>query len=71
MADDAQGPAGDAGEGSRVVWLDWAGGLAAVLLVVIVADIWSGGRLVSAPLWRWRNRRNGGGGDAAERPSGD
>lgn len=40
-------------------WLDWSAAAAAVLLAVIVADIVTGGRLVSARLARWR-----GGGEA-------
>lgn len=56
--DQDAGPA----ETGGVSWLDWAGGAAAVILVVIVADIFSDGRLVSVPLRRWFARRQGGGG---------
>jgi hypothetical protein len=36
--------------------LDWAGGVAAVVLLVIVIDIWSDGRLISARLRRQAER---------------
>lgn len=69
MAEQAAADAGLEGQGDEleetggVSWLDWAGGAAAVLLVIIVADIFSDGRLVSAPLRRWFARREGGQGD--------
>jgi hypothetical protein len=60
----APAPAGPA------AWLDWAGGMAAVLLAFIVADIWTGGRLISARLRRWRDR-GGDDSDAGQRAGGD
>jgi hypothetical protein len=51
-------------------WLDWAGGVAAVVLVIIVADIWTDGRLISARLLRWRGQDPGeGGGDVRPGPA--
>lgn len=80
MADTTQLASGDQDQGDveldpagRVQWLDWAGGAAAVLLIVIVADIFSDGRLISAPLRRWAARRKGGTGEQvpAAGPGGD
>jgi hypothetical protein len=62
MADDTGQPAPEAeagAEGPRVVWLDWAGGAAAVILAVILVDIWTDGRFISRALLRWRDRKDG------------
>jgi len=60
----AAGDGGDGGEGEPagggVRWLDWAGAAAAVVLVLIVADIWTDGRLISARLLRWRGQEGDG-----------
>jgi hypothetical protein len=54
--------------GSRGLgWLDWAGIVAAGLLAVILLDIWTDGRVVSARLTRWRAR----GGDDVPEQRGD
>ncbi len=45
--------------GGGLAWLDWSAAVAAVLLLVIAADIFSGGRLISARLARWRGGADG------------
>ena len=70
-----QGPGGEDDGVPGVGWVDWAGGAAAVLLVLIVADIFTDGRLLSAPLRRLFARRNqeegGGGGVPPAGPGGN
>jgi hypothetical protein len=65
MADETGQPAEPPAEaeGPRVVWLDWMGGAAAVILAVILVDIWTDGRFISRALLRWRDRKDGGGQD--------
>jgi hypothetical protein len=64
MADETGQPAPEAeAEGPRVVWLDWAGGAAAVILAVILVDIWADGRFISRAILRWRDKGEGGGPD--------
>jgi hypothetical protein len=62
-ADEAPAPTDEGGGGPRVVWLDWAGGAAAVILAVILVDIWTDGRFISRALLRWRDKGEGGGPD--------
>jgi hypothetical protein len=70
MADGAapasQDQAPDAGS-RGLGWLDWAGIGAAVVLAVILLDIWTDGRVVSARLTRRRAR----GGDDVPGQRGD
>lgn len=54
---------GQAGGWGRV--LDWAGAVAAVVLVAILVDIWSDGRLISR---RLRGRGSEGGDDDEQQP---
>ena len=68
-ADEAPAPDTSGDGGPRIAWLDWAGGIAALVLVAILVDIWTDGRFISRPLLRWRD---GGGADVpADHPGGD
>jgi hypothetical protein len=69
MADEPVPADGSAeGEGPRVVWLDWMGGAAAVILAVILVDIWTDGRFISRAIMRWRDGKSGGPDVPSEHP---